>query len=238
MFNQQQAMPAYGAVAQEAGQVRLAFIRKVYSLLTATILVTMASVFFAIQSGLALNIVGTNPLLLLAGFFLVYFGVYMVRKVPVVNILALGALGVGMGIFISPTVYIANLVQPGTSSFMGLDGVVGQAFLLTTIVFTSLTAYVFITRQDFSWMGAGLFVGFFLLLGIMLVFIFFGIPAKWMYTAYLIFGLVLFIGFVLYDTSNIMHHLSSDEYVLGALHLFIDFVNLFLFILQLLMNRD
>ncbi len=50
-------------------------------------------------------------------------------------------------------------------------------------------------------------------------------------------GLLLFAGFVLYNTSQIMHHMGPDEWVAGALSLFVDFINMFVRILSLLLNR-
>ena len=51
-------------------------------------------------------------------------------------------------------------------------------------------------------------------------------------------AVVLFSGFVLYDTSQILHHYRTDEYVAGALSLYIDFILLFQYILMLLGRRD
>ena len=48
-----------------------------------------------------------------------------------------------------------------------------------------------------------------------------------------IFALV-FVGFIVYDTHVVINRLSYDEYIIGAINLYLDFINLFLFILQLL----
>ena len=47
-------------------------------------------------------------------------------------------------------------------------------------------------------------------------------------------GIVIFSLYVLYDTHQITQRLAYDEYVLGAIELYLDFVNLFIFILQCL----
>ena len=51
-------------------------------------------------------------------------------------------------------------------------------------------------------------------------------------------GALLFVGFILYDTSNILRNLSYDDYIIGAIQLYLDILNLFLYILQLLSSRD
>ena len=53
-------------------------------------------------------------------------------------------------------------------------------------------------------------------------------------------GAVLFCGFILFDTHLIMHRLSPEEYVLASVSLYLDFINLFLYILRILqaVRRD
>lgn len=54
------------------------------------------------------------------------------------------------------------------------------------------------------------------------------------------FSALLFAGYTVYDTQQVMLHLSVEEYILGAIQLYIDFINLFLSILRILndLNRD
>ena len=53
-------------------------------------------------------------------------------------------------------------------------------------------------------------------------------------------GALLFCGFILFDTHLIMHKLSTEEYILASINLYLDFINLFLYILRILqaMRRD
>ena len=75
-------------------------------------------------------------------------------------------------------------------------------------------------------------VGIFAVIGIMLVNMLVQSQAADMAVSWV--GSVLFSLFILYDTSRIMRTHGSDEYVSGALSLFLDFINLFLFVLRLL----
>lgn len=47
-------------------------------------------------------------------------------------------------------------------------------------------------------------------------------------------GALLFCGFIIYDTHSLMHRLSPEEYVLAAINLYLDIINLFLHLLRLL----
>lgn len=114
--------------------------------------------------------------------------------------------------------------------------VLTQASLLTAFVFTGLTGYVFLTKKDFSFLGGALAIGMFALLGIAIAGMLFGFtPGLW----YSIAGVLLFSGYVLYDTSNVLHHYPTDRHVSAAIVLFVDVVLLFKHILLLLArSRD
>jgi FtsH-binding integral membrane protein len=116
-------------------------------------------------------------------------------------------------------------------------GIPAQAGLLTIAVFGGLTFYAFTSKKDFNFLGGMLMVGLIGLIVSGLVLIFF--HSSLMSMVYSLFGILIFSGFVLYDTSNIMKRLSPGMEVGGAIALYLDFINLFYFILRLLtsMNR-
>merc|ERR1711988_1137823 len=64
----------------------------------------------------------------------------------------------------------------------------------------------------------------------------FAFPSFMFSQVYALIGTVIFSLYVLYDTYSITTYLCYDDYVLGAINLYLDFINLFLFILQLLMG--
>ncbi|NWI34614.1 LFG4 protein, partial [Sula dactylatra] len=110
--------------------------------------------------------------------------------------------------------------------------IVLQAFILTTAVFLGLTAYTLQSKRDFSKFGAGLFTCLWIL-------IFSGFLRLFFYseTIELVFaaaGALLFCGFIIYDTYLLMHKLSPEEYILAAINLYLDIINLFLHLLRLL----
>ena len=47
-------------------------------------------------------------------------------------------------------------------------------------------------------------------------------------------GALLFCGFIIFDTHMIMHKVSTEEYIMASIELYLDFINLFLYILRIL----
>ena len=98
------------------------------------------------------------------------------------------------GVILGPLFFIYNRMAPGLPL---------EAGVLTTAVFGGLTLYVMFTRQDFNFLGGFLFVALLGLIVAGLLMFFFNIAA--MTTLYCIVGVLIFAGFVLYDTSNILY---------------------------------
>lgn len=131
------------------------------------------------------------------------------------------------GLVVAPLIALANAYAPN---------LVTQASLITAAVFLGLTAYVFVSGKDFGFLRGVLWIGFFGVLGLSLAGLLFGFDLGVWYS---IAVAMLFAGFILYDTSNILHRYPSNAYVAGAIVLFTDVVILFRQILIILMSsRD
>ncbi|KAJ7680486.1 UPF0005-domain-containing protein [Mycena polygramma] len=113
--------------------------------------------------------------------------------------------------------------------------IVIQALLITLGVFIGLTIFTFQSKYDFEGMGPFLFGGLMALFmtGLVGVFIPFSQTVDLIYA---IGGCLLFSGYIVYDTYIINARLSPDEFIMGAISLYLDFINLFLSILRLLNN--
>jgi uncharacterized protein len=184
-----------------------------------------------------------NPisLLLILGFFIV--GGFLARVLaradmpPVVKYLGLGMYIAIEAIFLLPILYVAT-----TSPKYGGMAIVNQAAVLTLVTFGGLTLTVFLTKKDFSFLGYGLMLAGWLLLGMIIVAIvmpLFGGPSVYLGTWFSFLVIALAAGYILYDTSNILHHYRTDEHVAASLELLADVVLLFYHILRVLMlNRD
>jgi FtsH-binding integral membrane protein len=117
----------------------------------------------------------------------------------------------------------------------GIGIIVAEAAGLTLAVFLSLTAYCLISKRDFSFLGGFLFAGLFLLMGWGLLNMLFGWHTTWLYS---LLGAVLFCGYILFDTYQISQKYEVDDYIIASIDLYLDIINLFLFILQLLYSRN
>jgi FtsH-binding integral membrane protein len=209
-------------------QIKAAFIRKVYGILSFQLLVTVAgsAVFMFVDSAreYALSSTGVLYTALFLPFGLLFALMCYKDKHPI-NMYLLAA-------FTLCEAYTVGVVCASYYT-AGYGMIVLQALLLTAAVFISLTSYVFVTKKDFSWMGGGLYM----VLMIMVVwslmnFIFdFG---GFAHTIFSLGGALLFSGFILYDTSNIMHRMGPDDYIMASISLYLDIINLFLYLLEIL----
>jgi FtsH-binding integral membrane protein len=106
---------------------------------------------------------------------------------------------------------------------------------MTLTLFAGLTATVFITRTDFSFLKTALTVGGFIAIGAIVCGALFGFNlGMWFSVAMIVFAC----GAILYDTSNILHHYQEDQYVGASLQLFASVALLFWYVLRLFMSRD
>ena len=114
----------------------------------------------------------------------------------------------------------------------GLGIVVAGAFGATSVVFACLTAFVWTSKTDFRFLEPFLFATLLVLLMASLVSMFVYVAALHVVVA--AGGVLVFSGFVLYDTSELMLRLGPDDAVEGAVQLYLDVLNLFLYMLELI----
>jgi hypothetical protein len=215
----------YGvSVTESSIEIRLAFVRKVYTILLTQILATTIVGGLLSQSNSAIFWVQTNIWAFYVSLFgtLVVLGLlYWKRHSHPMNF---GLLG----LFTLMEAFTLGVV----TAFYD-DVIVLQALLITTGVFLGLTLFTLQSKYDFSGMGPWLFGGLVALLMTSLVGMF--IPfSSTLNLIYAIGGTLLFSGYIVYDTYLINRRLSPDEYIMGAISLYLDFINLFLSILRLL----
>jgi FtsH-binding integral membrane protein len=214
---------------QLVGKARLAYVRKVYSYFTMGLLAAIAGSVLAMNSSLVF-LAAQHRLML----FLVYLGAFFFaqssadkpgRAVP--TMLLFSAIS---GVVLSPLLYaIAHSLIPGTGPEL-----IFNALILTGGVFVGLTAYTFVSKKDFSYLGATLTVGLFVLMGAIILNLF--MHSTNLDFAVSIVGTIIFAGFVLVDTSMILKRAIEIPATSAALKLYLDFLNLFLFILRILMG--
>lgn len=211
-------------VAEASLSERLAFIRKVYALFFAAILFAVGGVMIGFANPELMIAVVNNRLIVLLLMIGGIFGAQAVRHVKGVNLAALFGFTTMTGVIISPLLFYVSSVNP-VSIF--------QAGVLTVGIFGGLTAYVFISKKDFSFMRGMLMVGLIIIVLASLLNVFF-VSSMGLGFAVAIGALILFSGFVLYDTSNIIRRYPTSEYIAGAMDLYLDAFNIFLALIRIL----
>ena len=211
--------------------LRMGFIRKVYGILSLQLLMTTLFVGFAFE-----------PIFNL--FLYNNIGLFYVAMMMNIAIL-LSMVCVPSLLRTVPTNYILLFVWTFCEGYMvatvaafNPPEIVLTAAGLTALVSVALTVYAFTTKTDFTFLGGFLFVMTFIMLfwGILtLIFGFF------FYTVYCVLGVMLFSIYLIFDTQLILGKFglqySIDDYILASINIYIDIIQLFLYILQLL-RRD
>lgn len=218
----------------ESPELRWAFIRKIYSILTIQLLLTIAvasvvvtvhpiALFFATTGpGLALYIV------LIFVPFIVLCPLYYYHQRHPVNYFLLALFTVSLA-------FVVGLTCAFTSGKVILESVI-----LTAAVVISLTLYTFWAARrghDFNFLGPFLFGA----LMVLLIFAFIQILFPLGKLSVMIYGglaSLIFCGYIVYDTDNLIKRYSYDEYIWAAVSLYLDIINLFLSLLTIFRAAD
>ncbi|MFN2400719.1 MAG: Bax inhibitor-1 family protein [Gemmatimonadaceae bacterium] len=220
------SIPAGGGVLVRTGVERAVLVRRTYAIVFVSVLVTIGGAALGLTQPALMGVVARHPfltfLLVLAPLFLAL----RMRKVFPANLGLTFLFTLAEGVWIAPLLLAYERSMPG---------VVGQAAVLTAGTFGVLTVYAFLSRRDFSAWGSFLSVGVWVLLGTMLLNLFFKNPAAHLWISAV--GLLIFSGLVIYDTWKIRNVYGPDDYVEAAVNIYLDILNIFLFLLSLLGGR-
>lgn len=213
---------SYSSVAHSASSAFATnkILRNTYMLLSLTLL------FSGLTAGLSmfLNMPPMTYLISVIGGMLIAMFILprFAQSVAGIGIVFLitGLLGFGLGPML--TMY-ASLPNGGNIITLSLAG--------TGTIFMGLSIYALATRKDFSFLGGFLMVGFLLVLLAALANIFLQIPAMSLAISAVV--ILIMSGFILYDTSRIIHG-GETNYVLATIGLYMTIFNIFISLLQIL----
>jgi FtsH-binding integral membrane protein len=232
---------AYGGAVQEAPpDVRGAFLTKTYGLLLASVMgfVVLEVVWFLTPiAGILLQVLGAAGrfgwLAVMVGLMGTHWVAQSVaassRNVPL-QLLALAGFVAAYSLVFVPLVALALSVTSAGDVWL-----IPKALFFTISIFATLSAIVFVTRKDFRFVRSALIFGSIAALVFVLAsFVMgFSVGALFFWAMIALTG-----GYVLYDTSNVLHHYGEHQYVLAAIQLFASFATLLWYVLRLLSRRN
>ena len=221
-----------GGIAYRSASEINSAMGRVYGHMSLAVIVSMFVSYF----------VGTSPELL--AFFFTGVLKWIVIFAPLAAIF-----GVGYVLGNNPSKGVAQLCLHGFAALMGLSfatifavftmGSIVSAFMGAGILFGVMSGYGYFTKQSLDSMGKFMFVGLIAIVIASIVNIFIGSTVMQMVISAL--AIIIFLGLTAYDTQKIREELSVETSdvaeVRGALTLYMDFINLFINLLQLFGDR-
>jgi len=215
----QTADTEFGGVVETAS---VDFMKRTYQLLAASMLAAAVGAYITMPY--AVEIMKYKWFIFGAELLILFFGLGMSRGKPGLNLFMLFAFTFLTGVSLVPL--LASLIGAGSG------GTIGTAFLMTAVLFGALSIFAINSKSDFSNWGKPLFITMIIIIVASLV-NYFLLQSPIMHIIITAGILLLFSLFTIYDTQNIANG-AYDSEVDAAVSLYLDFLNMFTAILQLL----
>ena len=203
-----------------SGEERATLVRRTYSLVFASVVITVLGTAFGLTQPSMMDAVKEHPFIAAICWFVPLLLAQLSRKNPVQSI---GLVFVGA--------FVLGLVLSAPLSQLPA-GVAGQAGILTLSTFGVLTAYAWLSKRDFSAWGGFFVTGLWVIIAASFLNIFFHNPGIQLWISAV--GLFVMSGLLVFDTWRIRNVYGPDDYVMAAVTIYLDLLNMFLFMLKLL----
>jgi hypothetical protein len=218
---------------------RVNFIRKTYAHVVGAILAFAGIEALLLRTSIGDEIIqtifargGNGPMLILMIAFIGggYLAQYWAHNATT---RAMQYAGLGLYILLEVAIFLP-LLYIADRYFSG-QHVIAKAGIMTLTIFLGLTLAVFVSKQDFSFLGPVLGIISFGVLGLILCSWLFGLNLGTWFS----FGMVgLAAAYIIYDTSNILHRYRTDQYVGASLELFASVALMFYYVLRIVMSSS
>lgn len=221
------------AVASE----RAAFVRRTYGHLAGALLAFLgleAALLYLFPPQVVSGFLGRSPWMLL-GLMVAFVGAGWLAQTWAAQrtSVAMQYLGLTLYVVVEALIFLPLM----SIAWHYSPEVIPTAGILTAAMFGGLTASVFITRKDYSFLGPFLAIGSMIALGVIVCAIVLPALGLPFFSLGLVFSLLmvaLMSGYILYDTSNVLHKYPTDMHVAAALALFASVATLFYWVLRVL----
>jgi FtsH-binding integral membrane protein len=213
------------AVQVRSGAERAALVRRTYGLVFASVIVTMLGVAFAFSQPALLQAVALHPFItLLCAIAPLFMAQRSARDFPR-NIAFTSLFTFVEGIWLAPFLLMAEHAAPGS---------VSEAAILTFAAFGALSLYATVSRRDFSAWGSFFMIGLVVLFVAMFINMFVHSASGGLVISAI--GVLVMSGLLVFDTWRLLRsgQYGQDDYVLAAVSIYLDLLNMFIFILSLL----
>ena len=217
-------------------QAQTQFLSKVYAWMFGGLLLTAFTAWYVFDSGMYVTVYSSGLIfpLIIGELILVFVLSARIEKMArtTASLLFLGySLLNGITLSVILAAYTLESIQ--------------EVFFITAAMFAALSAYGYFTKKSLSGIGSFLFMG---LIGIIIAgFVNIFMASSALSFAISVIGVVVFAGLTAYDTQRLKNmyvlmyeneDTAAKGAIIGALQLYLDFINLFLFLLRLFGNRD
>lgn len=210
------------------------YMLRVYNYMAGGLAITGVIAYFAASSGIYAQIAHT-PFIYVVMFAPLLIVFLFAARIQSMSLGAAQATFWGFAALMGLSLSYIFLVYTGAS--------IAQVFFITAATFLSMSLWGYTTKTDLSRFGSFLTMGLYGIIIAMLVNLFLGSPA--VQFAISIIGVVVFTGLTAWDTQRIKEmywegdggEIAAKKSIMGALMLYLDFLNIFLFLLQLMGNR-
>jgi len=198
------------------------FMKKTYQLLAASMIAAAAGAYVTMPYAMA--VLQYKWFIFGAELLILFFGLSLSRGKPGLNLAMLFLFTFLSGVSLVPL--LASLIG------MGQGAVIGNAFLMTAVLFGALSLFAINSKSDYASWGKPLFITLIVVIIASLVNVFI-LQSPMMHVVITAGVLLLFSFFTIYDTQNIANG-AYDSPVDAAVSLYLDFLNMFTALLQLL----
>ncbi len=211
------------------------FISKVYIWMGLGLLVTAITAYFTVTSGFVYTL--ANNTFLFYGTIIAEFGlvIYLASRIQKMSAETATTAFIIYSVLNGITISLILLIYTGAS--------VASTFMTTALTFGAMSAYGYFTKRDLTAMRSYLMMGLVGLIIASVINMFWANSTMYWIISYA--GVLLFVGLTAYDTQKIKKigavvegvQATQKMAIMGALTLYLDFINLFLFLLRILGNR-
>lgn len=225
-----------GSFVQAQNIPRVGFINKVFGFFAGALLIATGGAFLGFSST-SISAVLANPFILFGAVILqliLAFTIHLWQKKAPLNYIIFALFALLSGFLLTPILLYAVGVMGAQAGML----LIYKALFGATVTFAAAGIFGWITNRDLTSLRGFLMVALIGIIVTSLINMFIGSNTLELIASGA--GIVIFTGFVAYDIQMIKRHYSDDMYVIAAMQLFLNFINLFTSILRFLiaMNKN